>query len=128
MSKILYLVRGLPGSGKTTLAETLPVDSVFSADDYFMQGGDYIFDQKDIKEAHYQCQENANTAMGCGLPVAVANTFTEEWEMEPYREMAKYWGYLVFTIVCENYHNGVNIHNVPPSVIERMRERFTVKL
>ena len=128
MSKILYLVRGLPGSGKTTLAETLSVDHVFSADDYFMEEGEYIFDQKDIKAAHAQCQTNANTAMGCGFSLAVANTFTVELTMDLYRDMAKKWGYTVFTIICENYHNGINIHNVPAEAIQRMKDRFTVKL
>lgn len=60
--------------------------------------------------------------------IAVSNTFTQEWEMEPYMELAKKYGYTVFTIIVENRHGGVNQHNVPDEVLNKMRERFEIKL
>jgi predicted kinase len=60
--------------------------------------------------------------------IAVSNTFTQEWEMEPYLELAKTYGYKVFSIVVENRHGGVNQHEVPDEVLTKMRERFEIKL
>jgi predicted kinase len=60
--------------------------------------------------------------------IAVSNTFTQEWEMEHYMELAKKYGYTVFTLVVENRHGGKNIHNVPEEIIEKMKQRFEIKL
>jgi hypothetical protein len=60
--------------------------------------------------------------------VAVSNTFTQEWEMEPYFELAKKYGYKVFSLIVENRHGGVNQHNVPEDKIEQMKTRFELKL
>jgi hypothetical protein len=60
--------------------------------------------------------------------IAVSNTFTQEWEMEPYFEMAKRHGYKVFSIVVENRHGGTNVHEVPEEKVEQMKNRFELKL
>ena len=48
--------------------------------------------------------------------------------MKPYFNLAKKYGYKVFTIVVENRHGGQNQHNVPQEVIDRMVDRFEIKL
>jgi hypothetical protein len=60
--------------------------------------------------------------------IVVSNTFTQEWEMEPYFEMAKEWGYTVFSIIVENRHGGVNEHGVPEDKLKMMKNRFEVRL
>jgi len=60
--------------------------------------------------------------------IAVSNTFTQEWEMERYYELAEQYGYKVFSVVVENRHNGVNEHNVPEDKIQIMKDRFEIKL
>ena len=60
--------------------------------------------------------------------IVVSNTFTQEWEMKPYFELAEKYGYMVFTIIVENRHGGVNQHNVPEDKIQLMRDRFEIKL
>ena len=60
--------------------------------------------------------------------IAVSNTFTMEWEMEPYFELAKTYGYKVFSIVVENRHGGKDIHKVPQAALDAMEKRFEVKL
>ena len=37
-------------------------------------------------------------------------------------------GYMVFTIVVENRHGGVNEHGVPEDKLEQMKNRFEIKL
>jgi predicted kinase len=132
MDKQLILFRGLPGSGKSSLAHALsPV--VMSADDYFEDFVDgqlvYNFDPSKLREAHEWCQKHIGLHMELGKPVvAVANTFTQEWEMEVYFAMAKKWGYRVSTVIVENRHGGTNIHGVPADKIDIMKERFDIKL
>ena len=129
MEKVLYIVRGLPGSGKTTLAKQLTAN-VFEADHYFYDNdGNYNFIPSEIKEAHKECQQFVGYAMESGIQkIAVSNTFTQEWEMEPYFELAKKHGFNVFTIIVENRHGGHNQHGVPEDKIEQMKNRFEIKL
>jgi hypothetical protein len=61
-------------------------------------------------------------------PVVVSNTFTQEWEMEPYNKLAEKYGYKVFSVIVENRHGGVNTHGVPEDKLEIMKNRFEVKL
>ena len=128
MNKILYILRGLPGSGKSTLGKSIAVASV-AADDYFDKffGGQFI--QHNLPEAHKWCQDAVHNYMCDEVPsIAVCNTFTQEWEMKPYLEMAEKLGYTVFSIVVENRHGNKSIHNVPEKTIEKMRKRFQIKL
>ena len=129
MNKVLYIVRGIPGSGKSTLAKEL-TSNVFEADQFFINGdGEYKFDFTKIKEAHADCQSNVELAMLSSIPkIAVSNTFTQEWEMVPYLDLAKKHGYMVFTVIVENRHGGVNQHGVPDDKLELMRNRFEIKL
>ena len=129
MEKVLYIVRGVPGSGKTTLAKQL-TSNVFEADHYFYDNdGNYNFIPSEIKEAHKECQQFVGFAMESGIQkIAVSNTFTQEWEMEPYFELAKKYGFKVFTIIVENRHGGVNEHGVPEDKIEQMKNRFEIVL
>jgi predicted kinase len=129
MEKVLYIVRGIPGSGKSTLAKQLTAN-VFEADHYFYDNdGNYNFIPSKIKEAHKECQQFVGYAMESGIPkIAVSNTFTQEWEMEPYFELAKTYGYKTFSIVVENRHGNESIHGVPEDKLEQMKSRFEIKL
>jgi adenylate kinase family enzyme len=137
MTKKLYIVRGLPGSGKSTFAEAL-VGSDFlvcEADKYFMVDGEYKFDATKLKQAHEYCRNLVETYMKDSLvndqfyrEIAVSNTFTQAWEMSPYFELAEKYGYMVFTVIVENRHGGVNQHGVPDDKLEQMKNRFELQL
>jgi predicted kinase len=128
--KNLILLRGLPGSGKSTLAKTFQGAAHFEADMYFVDdAGNYNFDRSKIRLAHEWCQRNVELAMSINeKDVVVSNTFTQEWEMEAYNEMAAENGYRVMSLIVENRHNGVNEHDCPVDTIEIMRNRFDIKL
>jgi predicted kinase len=139
MEKILYIVRGIPGSGKSTFAKMLVGEDflVCEADKYFIdkETGEYNFDFTKIKEAHKFCQDTVESYMKDSLvndqfyrEIAVSNTFTQEWEMRPYFELAKNYGYKVFSVIVENRHGGTNQHEVPEEVLTKMRERFEITL
>ena len=130
MEKILVICRGIPGSGKSTFAKTLGGQH-YESDMYFIDPttGEYKFDGSKIKNAHQWCQGFVKSDMILEYPkIVVSNTFTQEWEMEPYFELAKEFGYKVFSIVVENRHEGTNVHNVPEDKIEQMKNRFNIKL
>ena len=125
---VLFLVRGLPGSGKSTPAFRL-TGQVYSADDFFTDAeGIYHFDGSKLPAAHADCQGRTKNALKSGVTCGVANTFTQRWEMEPYLELAKTYGYKVFSIVVENRHGGINQHGVPEDKLEQMKNRFEIKL
>jgi plasmid replication initiation protein len=60
--------------------------------------------------------------------VIVSNTFTQEWEMKGYYELAEKYGYRVFSLIVENRHGGTNVHEVPEESLEKMRNRFEILL
>lgn len=131
----LYLLRGLPGSGKSTLARFVG-DAFVEADMFFLKNGKYEFDGSKIRDAHAWCQStvrewmqmNADTYGLEYSEIAVSNTFTQEWEMEAYYDLAKEFNYKVFSIIVENRHGGVNQHGVPEEKLEQMKNRFEIKL
>ena len=128
--KELFLLRGLPqlGAGKSTLAKSLN-EVYFEADQYFIEFHEYKFDPAGLKTAHKWCQLRTEHAMEDEWPrIVVSNTFTQEWEMKNYYELAKQYGYRVYSLIVENRHDGINEHNVPANKIEQMRNRFEVKL
>jgi predicted kinase len=129
MEKVLYIVRGIPGSGKSTFAKTLGGQH-YEADMFFIdEEGNYNFDVSKIKDAHQWCQSIVKTDMILEYPkIVVSNTSTQEWEMEPYFKLAKEYGYTVFSVVVENRHEGVNQHGVPEDKLQMMKDRFQIKL
>lgn len=130
----LILLRGLPGSGKSTLAKELCEEGkypVFSIDDFFTDPatGRYHFEFEKNHLAYKQCETKVKNAMDQGLPkIFVDNTFTLEWELEPYFKMATALNYRVHVLTVENRHGGNNIHEVSKEQIEKMAAKYKVVL
>lgn len=130
MEKTIIIIRGISGCGKSTFAKTLG-GFHFEADMYFIDPvtGEYNFDPSKIKLAHQWCQDSVKSSMTLNHDkIVVSNTFTQEWEMQPYFDLAKKYNYKVFTIIIENRHGGKNTHNVPDETLEKMRNRFEFKI
>lgn len=125
--KDLILLRGLPGSGKSTLAKRICNQHV-EADMYFLQDGEYKFDASKLKQAHEWCKNQTEEYMLQGYNVVVSNTFTQEKELESYYQLAEKYGYRVHSLIVENRHGGVNEHNVPQETLDKMKNRFEIKL
>ncbi|XP_039574171.1 NEDD4-binding protein 2-like 2 isoform X4 [Passer montanus] len=98
--KLLLILRGLPGSGKSTLSRVLLGQScdgvVLSTDDYFRQQHGYTYNAAQLGDAHEWNRKRAKQAMEQGKsPVIIDNTNTQAWEMKPYVEVALEKGYRV---------------------------------
>lgn len=130
----LILLRGLPGSGKTTLAKILSENNtfpVFSVDDYFTNEstGEYIFNFQNNHLAYKQCEDLSRDAMKQKITkIIVHNTFTMDWELEPYFKLAKELNYNLFVVTVENYHKNKNTHGVSDEQLQKMAEKYKVKL
>jgi len=49
-------------------------------------------------------------------------------EKSPYFDLAKTYGYQVFSLIVENRHGGLNQHGVPEDKVQIMKDRFEIKL
>jgi predicted kinase len=117
----LYIVRGLPGSGKSTYSKSLGCFHI-EADMYFVYDGKYEFDIGSISSAHKWCIDIVYNAMFSGADICVSNTFTVYDEIRPYIELCKkfYYDLKIITLTADYG----SVHGVPDETIQRMRDRW----
>jgi len=123
----LILLRGLPGSGKSTFAQMLKSISQgellhYEADMYFMTNGMYNYKPELISEAHQWCLQATSNALMNGLSVVVSNTFTRRMELQPYINIAERYKAQVTVLHVEG--NYGSIHNVPDETLRKMAARW----
>lgn len=128
LSRSLVILRGLPGSGKTSFAKLFKAP-VCSADDYLMLGGKYIWTHDGAIKAHAACQEKCKRLMIDGTPlIVISNMHVKSRDMRPYTKLAEDFNYKVFSIIVENRHDGKNDHMVTEDMLKDIEERFQIKL
>lgn len=124
--KQVVIIRGLPGSGKTTLATALAeqVHTVHVEADHFFERIGKVFDRALLAEAHADCFTRFELALYDPRVqrVIVSNTFTTRWEYQPYVDAANKAGYSPQIVVCRG--NFGSVHDVPEAALRRMRERW----
>lgn len=125
--KKLILVRGIPGNGKTTIAQDLSVHEV-AADDMPGLYVDGIYQSHLQKDSHKWCRQVVeNWMLNNVRRIAVHNTFTRKIYIQPYLDLAAEYGYSVQIIHAEKIilpdgTSPQSIHNVPESVVNSMQQ------
>ena len=136
--KLLIVVRGLPSSGKTTLAKLLFLagSQTISSDDYMTtpEGG-YAFSKQNFIEAHKLCQQDCASLMEKGEKlITIHNNMGEAWEAEVYFSLAEQHGYKV--MVVNLYDAGLNdtelsarnVHEMPQHLVQKVRQKWDIDI
>lgn len=134
IEKKVYVMRGLPGSGKSYWVNQLIPGlkpymggryEVCSADHHFMDSnGVYRFEASELPAAHQSCFKKFITAVANDIDVVIVdNTGTSLFELSPYVLAGESFGYSVEVVevrtpvsVCAER----NTHGVPTDTIARM--------
>lgn len=128
--KYAFIIRGIPGSGKSTLSrifiESFPGKTIIhSTDDLCMVDGEYQWDIDLAPERHAQNLENFRNSLKSRVPsIIVDNTNVRVEHYAPYVEAAQAAGYAV--VIVELIHPALdeaverNTHGVPVAVINQM--------
>jgi predicted kinase len=123
-----YILRGLPGSGKSTFTNnTLKGVTICSADQYFMVDGEYHYDGTKIGNAHKASLKKFVDALTRGEDVVCDNTNCSHLEAAPYVAVAAAMGAEVEIhtfLVPPSVSIERNTHGVPANAIHGMNERL----
>ncbi|HUD04215.1 MAG TPA: AAA family ATPase [Candidatus Paceibacterota bacterium] len=124
---IVYIMRGVPGSGKTRIARELSgrIGRIHSTDGYFYRNGKYCFDKKFLTEYHRLNFEAFCQSLKENQPIVICdNTNIRRSSYQHYIDAAQKAGYEVRIIERPHPNPKLaaanNIHGVPEAVIRRM--------
>lgn len=118
---MLYIYRGLPGSGKSTAASKIGCLHL-EADMYFIRNGVYQYNKDYISEAHNWCSRACSNALWLGIDVVVANVFATNKLVDIYVQKAIEEGH-DYKVVFFHKNFG-SIHNVPKEAIDRFSNQW----
>lgn len=148
MKKRAFILRGLPGGGKSTVARMIKLSiendeperpslcKIVSTDDFFIdKDGVYQFDPKLLGKYHAMALSSFIEALQpeSGVwAVILDNTNTQTWEFSEYVKSAKEagWDTQIITVGQPKDDGHViecaarNTHGVPLEAIQRMSKRF----
>lgn len=100
--KVLYIIRGPFGTGKTEFANTM-CNNVVSCWDYYARYGKNKFDEKLKPYADDYCRESVLNLMKENVNnVAVTNSFSKNSDLEFYYQAANNYGYEVFSLLMDS--------------------------
>ena len=121
--KSFFVIRGLPNSGKTVLANQLAPNANCAANQFF-EDSNIEFSSSLLEESHRYCHQRIRAMLESGLPmVAVHNTFTTLEEIYPYTRMAANFGYAIYVIEAKT-HFPNPVHDIPKEIVKRYAERW----
>lgn len=123
----LTIVRGIPGSGKSTYVNEAmnpkDVEAHFEADMFFTdEEGNYNWDGDKLFAAHKWCFDNVREALESEKNTVVSNTFVRPKDVRKYLSLARTLGVAVH--VVDVLGNHPNVHNVPEKTLAHMKAEF----
>ena len=128
---VTYVMRGLPGSGKSLVSEyliTRQSSLKLSTDDLFIVGGEYKFDPRLLEYNHTRNFLRFLDVVDVTHPLVIDNTnLLEDW-VSHYLEVSKFKGrvnvVINFLPSSIETHLSRNIHKVPREVLEDLGKKF----
>lgn len=126
MTRII-LIRGVPGTGKTTLAQEIAArnpDFVHIESDHFFQlpSGQFKFNPRLFSYAHKWCINSVARLVHQEFTPVVSNSLCRQWEIEPYIKIAMAFDTKIEIISLTTEYGS--LHNIPENRMQEFRDRF----
>ena len=132
--KTAYIMRGIPGSGKSTVAKALAGANgvIHSTDSYFMVDGKYQFDPSKLGAHHTSNLSSFAESCRVGIEVVICdNTNINPAHYQPYYDIAENMGYMVHVLTVGGISAETafarNSHGVPLHAVQRMYDQADFK-
>ena len=135
--KVLVILRGISGSGKSYLSNELLKNNngngkIYSTDEFFIKNGSYQFNPKLLGKAHIWNQTRAFKSMDDEEElIIIDNTNTCKWEAKAYVKYAVDKNYeIIIKETTTEWAKDADIlakknqHGVPKIAIQRMLKRW----
>lgn len=118
----LTLIRGISGSGKSTMAVKM-TDSWWQETDlyFYNEFDEYHFDKSKLKKNHNLCFNDAKSLLDFGANVVVSNTFIKPWEAKRYIDLARESGYELEIISLTTDYGSIH---APQHVVDRQKKSY----
>lgn len=138
----LIILRGMPGSGKSSFAHELAYcvqrrrlrAEVCSADEFFFnEHGEYVYDRAKIKDVHQQCQQRFKAALSRGVDcIIIDNSNLSIWEVNSYHDDGSLSGYDVKYVEfnCDSFQEARHLlvrtqHNIDDDTLDGKLNAYT---
>lgn len=123
----MYIFRGLPGSGKSTEANSLGCYTISPQDMYSIENGVYNWDEGNSVRAENLAERLLIEIMSEDVDVAIEETLLRKGDVSRYVSLAEAFSYRVIVkdmVISANQSKLRNTHNVPVDAIDMMAEEF----
>lgn len=117
----LHLVRGIPGSGKSTFVHKM-FPSIFHVENdmFHMHDGAYDWDKDNMPDAIAWCASMVETALEHGMDAVVSNTFTKCKFIEHYKKIAEKHGASFHVYRCIGQFK--NVHGLGNALVDSFKK------
>lgn len=121
----MVLVRGLPGSGKSTYSHVNFVSQGFKhleTDMFFIKNGVFKYEPGKYAQAVEWCQRRTIEAVSERLNIVISNHFLRHWELGFYLQLAEKNNYDVVVHTCYTQYAAKATY--PQRLIDTMQTMF----
>lgn len=118
----LIIIRGLPGSGKTTRAREFGYLIVEGDMFRFQPDGSYLYSKETNKPVADMCYAVVDITLNSGYSVIVSNTSYSQKHIEPYISLGQ--KHCAKIKIIEMKNNFKSIHNVPEPEMKWLESKW----